>query len=664
MSDRAGTPQAAEGRNRLVDEASPYLLQHAHNPVDWWPWCAEALAAAKAQNKPILLSVGYAACHWCHVMAHESFEDDATAAVMNARFINIKVDREERPDIDQIYMSALHATGEQGGWPLTMFLTSAAEPFFGGTYFPKNARFGRPAFVDVLNAVADAYEQKADAVANNVAALKQRLGGREAPGELPSNAPDLAASQLAAIMDPVHGGTKGAPKFPNAALFECLWRSAARAGNQEHSALVVRSLNRIAMGGITDHLGGGLARYSVDHRWLVPHFEKMLYDNAQILALYADAHGMTGNPLFAVRSREIVAWLEREMAVDGLYASSLDADSEGEEGRFYVWTKAEVDAVLGSEADAFNERYDVTEGGNWEGVTILNRLADEGLSDDATEAFLSRCRAALLAHREERVRPGRDDKLLADWNGLTIAALARAGAAFGEAEWIDRALDAFRRARHRFGRGDRLIHAVRGEASVETGFALDYAAMIKAALALHRVGRTDPLDAALGWLDVLETHFVADHGGYYWTSDDGEALIVRPDSPLDEAVPNANGLMVENAATLWAITGEDRFETIARRILTAHARTAAGSVFGCASLFNGMDQLSAPTVTLSDAPALMTSLLEAGHPAAVPLWEPPGDHPSAGAVPAGHAVICRAGACSLPMDQSDPLRAALWTATV
>ncbi len=386
--------------NRLKHSASPYLLQHANNPVDWWPWCDEALATAKAEGKSILLSVGYAACHWCHVMAHESFEDEATARVMNERFVNIKVDREERPDIDQIYMAALHATGEQGGWPLTMFLTEDAEPFFGGTYFPKVARFGRPRFVDVLDSVANAYAGSAEIVADNVAALRAHLAKAQAPGELPRDATDKAARQLLTVMDPVHGGTRGAPKFPNAGLFELLWRAHARSGEDTYRDAVLRSANRIAMGGIYDHLGGGFARYSVDERWLVPHFEKMLYDNAQLIALMSDAWCATGNPLYRARIAETIEWAEREMAVDGLFAASLDADSEGEEGRFYVWSAAEIEEVLGNDADAFMAAYEVTPEGNWEGINVLNRLDAETLGDPGREAALAASRARLLARRE------------------------------------------------------------------------------------------------------------------------------------------------------------------------------------------------------------------------------------------------------------------------
>ncbi|RAI03399.1 thioredoxin domain-containing protein [Acuticoccus sediminis] len=649
--------------NRLAQEASPYLLQHADNPVDWWPWSADALAEAERTGKPILLSVGYAACHWCHVMAHESFEDDDTAAVMNARYINIKVDREERPDIDQIYMAALHATGEQGGWPLTMFLTSGGEPFFGGTYFPKDARFGRARFVDVLNAVADAYRDRAEVVEGNVAALRQRIGATAEPGELPADTPDKAARQLLSLMDPENGGTRGAPKFPNASLFGVLWRAYARTGDEAYLKAVTTALNRIAMGGIYDHVGGGLARYSVDSRWHVPHFEKMLYDNAQILALMGEVGAATGSSLLAVRCEETVNWLIREMDVGGLFAASLDADSEGEEGRFYVWSMAALTDVLGTDAARFARHYGATAEGNWEGTNVLHRFAEADLADAGTEAFLAACRERLLEARERRPRPARDDKALADWNGLMIAGLARAGAALGRTDWVDLAETTYAAARSTFGHGGRLIHAVRGKVRLEQGFALDYAAMIHAALALVAAGRPGRcLDDARAWCETLELHYAAPDGGYYWTADDADALIMRPDSPLDEAVPNANGLMVQNLATLWALTGDDSYEVRARSALRVHARAIAANVFGCASMVNGLDQLSAPTVTINDAPALRAVV--AAHPAAVLVDTPPEGHPlRTSSPPVGAAVVCRHMTCGLALRDAAALRDEIWLKT-
>src|SRR5256714_6539876 len=404
------TDTATSHENRLARETSPYLLQHKHNPVDWWPWGTEALAEAKRANKPILLSVGYAACHWCHVMAHESFEDAETAKVMNDLFVNIKVDREERPDIDQIYMAALHHLGEHGGWPLTMFLTPDGEPFWGGTYFPKTSRYGKPAFVDLLREVERVFRQDPKSVEQNRSALMSRLSETARPkGKVVIAAPELdrAAAQIAGMIDPVHGGMLGAPKFPQPMMLEFLWRAGQRLKDQRYFGLVELSLARMCEGGIYDHLGGGFSRYSVDERWLVPHFEKMLYDNALILELLALAHARSGNELFSARAHETVAWLSREMmTAQGAFCASLDADSEGEEGKFYVWSQAELAQVLGREDAAFfAAHYDVSPAGNFEGHNILNRLKPLPRSTE-DERRLAALRAKLLAARARRVRPG------------------------------------------------------------------------------------------------------------------------------------------------------------------------------------------------------------------------------------------------------------------
>src|SRR5712692_9257846 len=412
----------ATHENRLAQETSPYLLQHRHNPVDWWPWGPDALAEAKRRNKPILLSVGYAACHWCHVMAHESFEDDATARVMNDLFVNIKVDREERPDIDQIYMSALHHLGEHGGWPLTMFLTPAGEPFWGGTYFPKTSRYGKPAFVDLLREVERVFRQEPQSIEQNRSALMAGLSASAAPkGRMVVGAGELdrAANQIAGMIDPVHGGMRGAPKFPQPMMLELLWRAGQRLNDRRYFGAVELSLARMCEGGIYDHLGGGFSRYSVDERWLTPHFEKMLYDNAQLIELLALAYQRSANDLFRTRARETVAWLAREMTTaDGAFCASLDADSEGEEGKFYVWSLAEIEQALGPEDAAFFAgHYDVTAEGNFEGHNILNRLEDRQPSEPGAEARLAELRARLLAVSDRRGRPGVDDKIIDDGNG-------------------------------------------------------------------------------------------------------------------------------------------------------------------------------------------------------------------------------------------------------
>ncbi|MCA8932623.1 MAG: thioredoxin domain-containing protein, partial [Rhodospirillaceae bacterium] len=440
--------------NRLAQETSPYLLQHADNPVDWMAWGPEALARAKAENKPILLSVGYAACHWCHVMAHECFENPQIAGLMNERFVNIKVDREERPDIDTIYQTALAMMGQQGGWPLTMFLTPDGAPFWGGTYFPPEDAYGRPGFPAVLNAIGDTYASEPDRVAHNVTALTGGLGTlaqNHAGSPFELKLLDDIALRFSKEFDLTYGGIAGAPKFPQSPILALLWRAWRRRGENLTGPrdCVLVTLTRMCQGGIYDHLGGGFARYSTDEAWLAPHFEKMLYDNAQLLELLTLAWQGTRDPLYAARAAETVDWLAREMiAANGAFAATLDADSEGEEGKFYVWTEAEIDdaladAGLAGHAETFKRVYGVTAGGNWEGKTILTRGLAPGLEDPATEVRLAEARAALLARRAGRVRPGWDDKVLADWNGLMITALAQAGLAFGRADWLALARSAF-----------------------------------------------------------------------------------------------------------------------------------------------------------------------------------------------------------------------------
>ncbi|MGV1014853.1 MAG: thioredoxin domain-containing protein, partial [Methyloceanibacter sp.] len=552
MQDRTPPENQPAGNqpaeNQLGTETSPYLLQHRDNPVHWRPWGEAALAEARATAKPILLSVGYAACHWCHVMAHESFEDAETARVMNELFVNIKVDREERPDVDAIYMGALHALGEQGGWPLTMFLTADAEPFWGGTYFPKEERFGRPSFTRVLKEVSRIYAEEQGKVRQNADVLKAQLQPRQrgsGPAEPPSEdvLADIARRVMAAI-DPVNGGIRGAPKFPQGALFGFMWRAGLRYGLDNPLEAVDLTLTHIAQGGIYDHLGGGFSRYSVDEKWLVPHFEKMLYDNALLLELLTEAWRENKSPLYAERMTETVEWLLREMVVPGGgFASSLDADSEGEEGKFYVWSLAEITEILGEEdAALFAEIYGVTEGGNFEGHNILNRLDSLELSDAATEARLIEMRAKLLERRASRVRPGFDDKVLADWNGLMISALANAAEACGRADWLEAAEAAFAFVGTRMSAGGRLFHSFRAGEAKAPATASDYANMIKAALALATItGKPDYAEKARAWADVLDKHYWGGElGGYYFTADDTSDLIVRPFSGLDEATPNAN----------------------------------------------------------------------------------------------------------------------------
>jgi uncharacterized protein YyaL (SSP411 family) len=667
-------------RNLLHQASSPYLLQHAENPVHWRPWGDAALAEARAAQKPILLSVGYAACHWCHVMAHESFEDPETAALMNALFVNIKVDREERPDIDALYMNALHLLGEQGGWPLTMFLTPEAEPFWGGTYFPPEPRWGRPSFRQVLQGIAGAHRQEGAKVAQNVEALKAGLARMASshPGPLPSPAQfNAIALGLVRATDRVEGGLDGAPKFPNPSIFRFLWQMSQRLQQPACAEVTELLLRRMSQGGIHDHLGGGYARYSVDAQWLVPHFEKMLYDNAQILELLALAHAARPDPLYAQRAEELVGWLTREMLAEGGgFASTQDADSEGEEGRFYVWSEAEVDALLPpSDAALFKRVYDVTAGGNWEEKNILNRRAHPQLLSEEAEASLARARKALFEARARRVPPGRDDKVLADWNGLMIAALARAAAVFRRPEWLVPARAAFAFVAGAMAAPDgRLHHAWRAGRVSAAGLLDDHAAMARAALALFEAtGKASYLTQAIAWAEAAQRHFAAPDGGYFVSADDASDVLVRPRSAGDNATPSGNGLMAEVEARLWHLTGEDRWRLQAEATIGAFTGLDQG-LAAMPSLLAAADLLEqgAAVVVAGDpadpaARALAEAALAHPDPALAVLRSPapdalPPGHPAHGKGPVegrAAAYVCRNGTCSLPVTDPEALAARL-----
>jgi uncharacterized protein len=662
-------------QNRLAGETSPYLLQHQHNPVEWWPWGPEALAEAKRSGKPILLSVGYAACHWCHVMAHESFEDAGVAAVMNELFVNIKVDREERPDIDQIYMSALHLIGEQGGWPLTMFLTPAGEPVWGGTYFPKTSRYGRPAFPDVLREVARLFREEPDRIDQSRRSLIGRLSERARPqGKVVIGRTELdsIAGRFARLIDRTNGGLQGAPKFPQCSVLELLSRAGQRTGEATFFDLVELTLDRICQGGIYDHLGGGFSRYSVDERWLVPHFEKMLYDNAQLLELLALAHARCRHPPFETRARETVAWLAREMTTpQGAFCASLDADSEGEEGKFYVWSHDEIMRLLGIEDGTFfAEAYGAPPEGNFEGHNILNLLNDLPRSigrSKEDEDRLAGLRQKLLAARDQRVRPGLDDKVLADWNGLMIAALANAGALLDEPEWIAMAARAFAFVAREMTRDDRLGHSWREGRLLFPGLASDFAAMIKAALALNEAtGERGYLERALAWQRAFDRHYGnPETGGYFLTADDAEGLVVRPNSTLDDAIPNPNAIAAQNLVRLAVLAGDDAWRERADRLFDGILPLAAENLFGHASLLNALDlRLRAAEIVIAGTdtkelvraalalPFLDRIVLRAPSADALPAAHPARDKIAAASA-GGAAFVCVGETCSLPVIEAE-----------
>jgi len=677
--------------NRLAHETSPYLLQHKTNPVDWRPWGPDALREAKQSNRPILLSIGYAACHWCHVMAHESFEDEQIAAVMNKLFVNIKVDREERPDIDQIYMAALHHLGEHGGWPLTMFLNCDGEPIWGGTYFPKTARYGRPGFVDVLREVARLFRDEPQRIEHNRAALMAALAAKSRPAGQVAVGPaelDSAAVAIARAFDQTNGGLGQAPKFPQCSMLELLWRAGMRRREQRFFELVELTMEHMCEGGIYDHLGGCFSRYSVDEKWLVPHFEKMLYDNAQILELLALAYRRSSKKLFLQRAQETFDWLVREMATpEGAFCASLDADSEGQEGKFYVWSRTEIDAVLGPhDGEYFSNCYDITPNGNFEGSNIINKLNRLGrsthdpnmlgraqhrddLADD--EPRLAALRHKLLAARDQRVRPGLDNKVLADWNGLMIAALANAGVALSQPAWVAKAREAFAFVEHHMTRGDRLGHSWRDGRLLYPGLASDHAAMTKAALALHEAtGGPEYLERASQWQQALDRHYACqDTGGYYLTADDAEGLIVRPDSTIDEATPNPNGVAAQNLIRLAILTGDENWRRKADILFDGLLPAAAQSMYLHASLANALDLRLRAVEVVAVGPqadqfatvALELPFLERVVVRAAGLEDLPPAHPGRSlSLSDGEtvALVCAGQKCSLPITEPHQLMAA------
>jgi len=562
--------------NRLAHEASPYLRQHADNPVDWYPWGEEALRAAREADKPILLSIGYAACHWCHVMAHESFEDPTTAGLMNRHFINIKVDREERPDLDSIYMSAVVALTGQGGWPMTVALTPDGRPFFGGTYFPPTPRHGLPAFRQVLLTLAEAWRERRGDVegsAGEIAghlrqtALAEALGGG---GALNDDLIDQALNGLLRSFDSRLGGFGRAPKFPPAMTLEFLLRVYAQRGDSMSLHMAEHTLTQMAHGGLYDQLGGGFARYSTDERWLVPHFEKMLYDNALLARVYLHAWQVTGQPLYRRVVEETLDFVRREMRhADGGFYSSYDADSEGEEGKFYVWTADEIRAALGDEAARFMAAYGVTEAGNWEGRNILHVTEDLSGLGDLTG--LAEARQTLFAIRARRVPPGLDDKVLTAWNGLMLAAFAEAGRALDRPDYTQTAVAnaAFLRATMRGddGRLRRSWQAAAGEARYNA-YLEDYAFLADGLLALYET-TFDPrwFAWARELADIALAHFSDPAGGFFDTSDDHEALLHRPKDVQDNATPSGNGMAAHVLLRLGLFTGEGRYWDTAERMV-------------------------------------------------------------------------------------------------
>ncbi len=591
--------------NRLSRETSPYLLQHAHNPVDWYPWGDEALAKARSEQKPILLSIGYSACHWCHVMERESFEDEDIAALMNRYFVNIKVDREERPDLDQIYQTAFQVFNRRGGgWPLTMFLTPDGKPFHAGTYFPPEDRHGMPGFPRVLETVAAAFREKAEDLAHTgeqAVAIIEKIEMPESAGVVPgSDAIASAVESLTRFFEPVHGGFGTGPKFPSTMALDVLLRHAHATGDGDARRRAAFTLQMMSAGGIYDQLGGGFHRYSVDGQWIVPHFEKMLYDNALLIPLALDLYQATGDADFARIARETAEYLLRDMRhPDGGFFSTQDADSEGHEGKFFVWTPEEIERVLGPEdAKLFCRAYGVTAHGNFEGKTILRvMLREDALAVEfnrpieEVRARLSASRRALFAVREKRVKPFRDEKILTSWNGLAIAALARAGMVLDEPRYVRAGEDAAGFIARDLWKDGRLLRTWKDGRAKLNGYLDDYAFLANALIALYEAaGTLRHLEWARDLADIILAQFWAQDGrGFYMTSHDHEALVTRPLSGADQSIPSGSSQAVFALLRLAAYLGLSAYRGFAEHVFALFGRAMEDNPFGYANLLCALD---------------------------------------------------------------------------
>jgi hypothetical protein len=584
--------------NALAKETSPYLLQHAHNPVQWYPWSGEALSKAKEEDKPILLSIGYSACHWCHVMEQESFEDEETARLMNENFVNIKVDREERPDLDAIYMNAVQLMTGSGGWPMTLFLTPDQIPFYCGTYFPREDVHGMPSFRRVLVSVAQAYREKRELLYKDsetiVAELKKSNSLAAAQGELTSDLLETAASKLIASYDSRNGGFGQAPKFPPAMALHFLMRLYRRKGKGPYLDIVERTLTKMACGGIYDQLGGGFHRYSVDAQWLVPHFEKMLYDNALLSRAYLDAYLLTQNDLYRRIAQETLDYVAREMtSPEGGFYSSQDADSEGREGFFFLWSSAEVQSILGEDAELFSRYYGIRPEGNFEGKNILwVPSPEERLSD-----IVARGRQALFKAREARIRPGRDEKVLTAWNAMMLQGFAEAANAFDREDYRQIALRNAEFLLSKLLRAGRLLRSyMRGQARFNA-YLEDYACLIDGLVSLYEATFDSRwVREAEGLAErMVQKFWDPEGGGFYFTSEDHESLIDRPKDFYDNATPSGNSAAARGLLRLWKLTGNSRWSQYAIAILEALADLLPRHPSAFPHLLGALDFLLGPT---------------------------------------------------------------------
>ena len=680
--------------NRLVHETSPYLRQHACNPVDWFPWGDEALQRARNCDLPILLSIGYSACHWCHVMERESFEDERIARLMNEYFVNIKVDREERPDLDEIYMGAVQAMTGSGGWPMTVFLTPDLRPFYGGTYYPPEDRYGRPGFPRILEAVQQHYRTHRDQVETRATELTTELV-RNADravdrGQVGEEVLDQAFAQLCSSFDHDHGGFGQAPKFPASASVSLLLRHWRRTGRTEALDMAVVTLRKMARGGLYDHLGGGFHRYSTDERWLVPHFEKMLYDNALLTWAYLEAYQATGDPFLRRVVQETLGYVQREMAQPGggFYATQ-DADSEGEEGRFFVWEPGEVEAVLGREAARlFMRYYDVTPEGNFEGgKSILHAGAElpalaafMGVGEEEYETVLTQGRTRLLAVRQQRVPPGRDEKILVSWNGLMISAMARAYQVVGDESWLRAATQAADFVLDRMVRHGELLHTYKDGQARLAAYQDDYASLANGLLDLYEADfQPRWLAEARRWTGRMVDRFWDQQtGGFFLTEAGAADLILRPKNYFDGATPSGNSLGALALLRLAALTGDDAYRQRANQVFRACGEVLRRAPTGCAQMLCALDLFRSEVcqIAVVGPVAQRRPLLDAVHGSFLPgkvvaAADPADDWGEAVALvpllagkesaapPAVHAYVCRGGRCSPPADSAPAVQSLL-----
>ena len=651
--------------NRLADQTSPYLRQHQDNPVDWYPWGDDAFERARSEDKPILLSIGYSACHWCHVMAHESFEDDATAAVMNDKFVNVKVDREERPDVDAIYMEAVMAMTGHGGWPMTVFLTPEGRPFYGGTYYPKERRHGMPAFTDVLEAIDGAWRSQRDEVLGQAERLSEAirarttLAGAEGGGELAPVLLESAYRQLREQHDDEWGGFGRAPKFPQTSMVDLVIRAYAHNRAPDTLQMITTTLDAMASGGIYDHLGGGFSRYSVDAFWMVPHFEKMLYDQAGLARVYLHGWQATGEERWRQVLEEIVAYVLRDLRSPegGLY-SAEDADSEGEEGKFYVWRVEEIEDVLGVDAPAAIEWYGVTKAGNFEGANILHRPVR---GDLLRPREIESGRARLFDARLARVRPGLDDKVLTEWNGMFLSTLAEAAAACDRDDWLTAAVETGEFLLQSLRRPDgRWLRSWQGGRAQHLAYAADYAWLVDAFTRLgEATGQARWIAEARRAADaMLELFWDRDGGALFTNGDDAERLIVRSKDLLDGATPSANSVAAVALVRLGALTGEERYTSHGERILqvvheplTGHPTAFTYALAAVDMLVSGVTEIA----VVGDRHDLVEAVQRRFLPNAVLAWGEPYDSPLWHARADGHAYVCRNYACQAPVTSAEEL---------